>query len=384
MYNINQYNCCGCGACVETCPVKCIDLSQTKEGFYRAKANEDNCIGCGICMKNCPLQLKIIGRKTITAYAAYAENKEIRCASSSGGVFRLLAQRIIEHDGVVFGAAFDDDMNLAHICAKNMEQLSILQGSKYLQSNMKGVYSHVRHALELDRKVMFVGTPCQVSGLYSVLGNTYNNLLTCDLVCHGVPSPGLFSGYISYLENKYNGRIVHYNFRSKDCPNDRMSYTVKITVQRNSGLKDYYLDGDEEPYTMRFISGALQAECCYECPYASQYRTGDITLADYWGYERVHPELYDVMGVSLVLVNTQKGEDAIKPLEGIILLETCEAKYLQYNTHLTKPALKHADRDALYRGFSTEGFSKRFYKKSFLPEGYGTFILKRRVRGVLG
>ena len=320
----------------------------------------------------------------LQSFAVYHRDEQVRRNSSSGGVFTALARQVINAGGVVVGAAFDESMHLRHAIAENLEEFFAYRGSKYLQSDINGVYSRIKVLLENGRTVLFTGTPCQVSGLQTALGKNYKNLLTCDLVCHGAPSAGLFEGYLGFLEKKYRGKIIGYDFRSKEHANARMSYTVKLTVQTKTGVVQRFVSGDEEPYTMRFISGALQAESCYRCPYANLSRKGDLTLADYWGYEQAHPELAQVMGVSLVLVNTAAGEKLLEQAKELEKLPTTAESYLKKNNHLSAPAREHPQRKAIYDAFADRGFSKSFYKKYFLPDGHGLFILKRRLRGIRG
>lgn len=378
--NVGPQLCSGCGGCVEVCPVGAIRLKRDAQGFYRAMVDEKSCIGCGLCVKSCSMNRKAEGNGPLKSYAAYNREADIRQKSSSGGIFTALANQVIAGGGVVVGAAFDENMHLKHVFAENQDQLEALRGSKYLQSDMRGVYPAVKELLETGRQVLFVGTPCQVAGLHTALGKKYDNLLTCDLVCHGAPSSGLFEGYFAYLEKKHRGKIVGYGFRSKEQANARMSYTVKLTMEDGT---IHYISGDEEPYTMRFISGALQAESCYACPYTSCSRVADLTLGDYWGYEQAHPELAQIQGVSLVLVNTPAGERLLSQAEELELVDTAAEQYLKHNHHLSAPGKKHPQRDGLYRAFADTGFTNSFYKKQFLPEGYGMYILKRRILALI-
>lgn len=383
MKNISDQLCSGCGGCVGVCPAGCIQMERDREGFYRAVVKEAACLHCGLCLKHCSLKQKQPERSPLGAYAVYNRDEETRQASSSGGVFTALATAVLEQSGVVFGASFDEGMYLRHRPVESVKELEALRGSKYLQSDISGVYLQVKSFLQTGRPVLFVGTPCQVAGLYTALGDRYDNLLTCDLVCHGAPSAGLFEGYLAYLSGKYRGQVTSWNFRSKEHANARMSYTVKMGLRRGEERAYRYFSGDEEPYTMRFISGALQAKCCYTCPYTTTSRVGDVTLADYWGYEEVHPELSQIRGVSLVLVNTLAGEKALAQAKNLQTVPTVPEKYLKRNHHLSVPGKEHPQRDEIYRSFAETGFTNAFYKKHFLPDGYGMYILKRRIRGIL-
>ena len=383
MNNINNQLCSGCGGCVEICPISCISLTPSSDGFLKAAADEQQCIDCGLCTRKCSMLSAHHTDMVATAWAAYHKNSNIRNISSSGGVFYALAKEIIQRGGIICGAAFNQELNLRHTLVYDLENLPQLCGSKYLQSDVRGVYPKIKEAVQAGKTVLFVGTPCQVAGLYTAIGRRPENLITCDLVCHGVPSPGLFQGYLRHLENKYKSKIVSFRFRSKEKANARMSYTVKLGLKQNNTDIFRYISGDEEPYTMRFISGTLQAESCYQCPFASTARTGDLTFADYWGYETAHPELENILGVSLVLANSEKGRILIEALQEVQLIPTQPEKYLPQNNHLSTPIQKHPERDSLYAAFAKQGFTKQFYHKVFLPKGYKLYILKRRIKALL-
>lgn len=383
--NIMEQLCCGCAACASVCPNKCIEMYQDEYGFYRAKVNLGSCIDCGKCISVCSMHrdTHLKQNSPLSAYAAYCRNTEILLNSSSGGIFSSIAKVVIANNGVVFGSAFDDNMMLRHIMIDSLDNLSLLRGSKYLQSHIGDIYHDVKQQIKRNVPVFFVGTPCQVSALYSTLQNRPSNLLTADLICHGTPSPDLFKGYLKHLESVHRGKIIGYNFRSKEKSNSRMSYTVKLTLQTGRKIKQVFLDGDEEPYTMRFISNALQCESCYACPYANLDRPGDITLGDYWGYETAHPELSKIKGVSLLLINTVLGKKWVEELQDIELIKTYPKQYLEKNKHLLMSPVKHPDRDMIYEQFKKNGFSKSFFHNTFLPRGYKLYIFKRKVRGFL-
>ena len=380
MDNISDVICCGCGACVNICPKSCIKLEENNEGFYSAVVFDAKCIECGLCRKACTVLNAVKGKLPITAYIAHSINDEIRKYSSSGGIFTHLAERIINDGGVVFGAAFDSEMKLKHYCAKNMVEVMPLRGSKYIQSWAFDAFAQVEKELGNSKKVLFSGTPCQVAALYAYLGNKPDNLFTVDLICHGVASPRLFSDYLSFLSKKYKGKITDYNFRSKEYANSNISYTAKISIQKKNGIKDVFIDGDEDPFSMQFIGNALQNQYCYQCSFTKEARLGDITLGDYWGYEQLYPQLRKVKGVSLVLVSSKKGDDLLKSCPDLFLMETSRSYYLQFNHHLQMPPSKNPIRDKLYFEYQKVGFTYRFYKKYFLPKGFHKYLLKRRIR----
>lgn len=380
--NISKIKCSGCGGCIESCPRKCISMKKDAVGFYIARIEKENCIQCGICLKKCSQKYVFNSeREPIKSFLAFNKNETERLRASSGGVFGALAETIIVNGGVVYGAAFDENLKLKHKCASTFNEIMDLCGSKYLQSEVYPIFEEIKQVLP-KRKVLFVGTPCQVYALKQTLGDS-PNLFTADLICHGTPSSGLFEGYKLFLEEKKGGSIIAYNFRSKEHANAVMSYTVKVTYRKNNRRHSFFMDGDEEPYTMRFITNALQSEACYNCHFANLDRPGDITLGDYWGFQEVHPEYKDIMGVSLVLVNSEKGSQLLGKNDKLQLVPTRKEQYLPHNHHLSTSPKKSEDRDVLYFAFSKMGFTKKFYKKYFLPKGYRTYILKRKLLGVL-
>ena len=216
MNNINNQLCSGCGGCAEICPKSCICLKPTEDGFMKAVADEQLCADCGLCVQKCSMEVKHTNRTEPTAWGAYHKDDGVRKISSSGGVFYSLAKDIILGGGMVCGAAFDEGFKLRHILVDNLNDLPKLCGSKYLQSDVRGVYKKIKETTQCGKTVLFVGTPCQVAGLITAIGGRPENLYTCDLVCHGVPSPELFYGYLSHLEKKYRSKIISFQFRSKE------------------------------------------------------------------------------------------------------------------------------------------------------------------------
>lgn len=192
----NKELCCGCGACYNSCPNKAIQMVEDQEGFLYPEINKTKCINCSICEKVCPIKnIKIEEDTELIKLAAWSKNKEIRKSSSSGGIFYTIANYIIENSGVVCAAGFDENMNVVHKIISEKKQIKELQGSKYVQSDIGQCNREVKKLLEEGKKVLFVGTPCQVSGLLTMLGKKYNNLYLCDFICHGVPSPKVYKKY---------------------------------------------------------------------------------------------------------------------------------------------------------------------------------------------
>ena len=210
--------CTGCGACFNSCPKQCISMRESDNGYKYPVINQEICIDCGLCSKNCPILTSYKKNYPITLFSAiYKSDDAALLNSSSGGIAYALSEYLLNSGGIVFGAAYDDNMNVKHIEIQDKKDLYKLQGSKYVQSDTGNTFSKVKGCLSDGKKVIFFGLPCQISGLYSYLGSfNTENLYTCDLLCGGAPSPGVFKKYINYLEQKYKSKAENLNFRSKN------------------------------------------------------------------------------------------------------------------------------------------------------------------------
>ena len=311
--------CSGCSACEAACPMNCITMIPDKLGFLYPVINNDTCTNCGICEAICPALSKTVFHDTIVteAYAAYNKDNCIRERSSSGGIFTLIAQYILSQGGVVFGAAFDDTFNtVKHISVENQEWLYKLQGSKYVQSEIGRAYIEVEEHLKQGRLVLFSGTPCQISGLKAYLRKDYYNLYLQDIVCHGVPSPAVWEKYVTHLECRIKGKLIRASFRDKQ--NGWKNYALRFKF--NNG-KEYIKKRTEDLFMRGFLHDYYLRPSCYECVHKGVERESDITLADYWGVESIHPHLDDDKGISLVTIHSAKGKELFEKICNDICLE---------------------------------------------------------------
>ena len=294
--------CIGCNACASVCPKQCISLLPDKEGFWYPSVKKKKCINCDLCVKTCP----VLSPKTTVqfqkAYAAYAKDDTIRMESSSGGVFSLLAEYVLDNGGVVFGAAFNDSLQVEHICVENKNDLAKLRMSKYVQSSTGNVYSQAKKILESKRLVLFTGTPCQIAGLRKCLNREFDNLYTQDIVCHGVPSPWVWEKNKEYLE-KQNRRLKKVRFRDKT--DSWKHYHIKYGFETGETQK---YRTDEDLYFRAYLGKLSMRPSCYVCKFKDTNRASDITLADFWGIEDVIPEMDNDKGTTLVICNNAKGE----------------------------------------------------------------------------
>ena len=300
----DKAKCCGCTACVTSCPVQCIVMRRDKEGFDYPVANPDLCVNCGKCETVCPVINPNPAKEPEVIYASYSETH--RSGSSSGGIFPLIAEKVIAEGGIVFGAALNEDLTVGHASAESLEELQALRGTKYAQSDLYSVFEEVKTCLEEGRKVLFSGTPCQVAGLNNYLGNCQGDLLTIDLACHGVPSPGLWEKYVRALEEKYNGKLKKVNFRDKSRSWRKYEFGFEIFSHAKNSTRYISVPFIKDPYMALFIQGMSLRPSCYECPAKEGRSHSDFTLADFWAVVDLMPQKNDDKGISLVLANTPK------------------------------------------------------------------------------
>lgn len=299
----DKKNCCGCTACASKCPKHAITMREDDEGFLYPFVDERICIDCEICLNVCPIIGGNHHKETARFYAVKHLSEDVRKCSSSGGVFSAIAETFIAGGGVIYGAAYDEQFIVKHIRVDSMDWIR-LRTAKYVQSDLRGVFNQIKDDLAAQREVLFTGTPCQVDGLKHFLsGSNTDKLVTIDLVCHAAPSPKVWRDYLSLVGGKM-GSIKSVNFRNKENCGWHNS-TVRII-----GKNDEIMIDDTHSvgfYSQLFFSSLSIRPSCLSCQYANLKRCGDLTIGDYWGVEKYYPELDDDKGVSLVLVNSQKG-----------------------------------------------------------------------------
>ena len=340
---INKSNCCGCHACYNACPQNAIIMRKDELGFRSPVIDQEKCIECGLCKKVCPvLNKKKINNQPI-AYACINKNDNVRRESSSGGIFTLIAEKILDLNGVVFGAQFDEKLNVSHAYVENKEDLYKLRKSKYVQSDIKDSYKKAKEFLDDDRFVLFTGTPCQVEGLYSYLRKDYNKLYTQDIICHGVPSPAVWKKYKEDVEKQKHMKVVNMNFRDKS--NGWMLYLLKYTDSTN---KEYYEPSSKSKYMKLFLKNYILRDSCYNCVFKNKNRISDITLADFWGIQNINKEMFDNKGTSLVIVNSERGNELFNSIKkNIKYAETNLEEAIRYNPSMIKSSEKPENREEL-------------------------------------
>lgn len=338
MITIDKRDCCGCSACADICPKGCIAMKADGEGFLYPHVDRAICIHCGLCERACPALNTFNGENTVKlpdGYAVVNANEEIRETSSSGGVFSLIAQQIIKEGGIVFGAAMTEDCRaIVHMGVNSLAGLKRLRGSKYVQSSIEDSYIRVREALNEGRKVLFTGTPCQIEGLYGLLGKNYDNLVCMDFICHGVPSPKVWEKYVSFREKKEGSTVRQTFFRHKYY--GWKTYAVLFVYTNNTA---YVGKVHDDLYMKAFLGNYCLRPACYNCHYKKLNRISDITVADYWGIQKQYPEMDDDRGTSLVLIHTDKGKNILKEVAGLAKIIPVDVrKALKGNRAMTESA----------------------------------------------
>lgn len=323
----DKSRCSGCEACVQICPRKCISCQTDSEGFVYPEVNHTECIECGLCEKVCHIFHPYDARIPIKTLAAKNIDEMIRVQSSSGGFFTAIAEKVIDDEGVVFGVKFDSHWMPVFSYTETKARLSDFRGSKYVQAKVRDAYIKCRTFLRQDRNVLFCGTPCQISALYHFLGKRYDErLTTVDFVCHGVPSPCIWSDYLEKIQGNRDGDYIYpiknVNFRDKSS--SWSLYHFNLTTNGMTINSPAW----ENPYMRAFLSNYSLRPSCYDCQVRNSRSSSDITMGDCWGIDRMIPDFSDDKGVSLLLINTLKGSLMVDGLalntRNLSFKEVCE------------------------------------------------------------
>ncbi|MGI6010622.1 MAG: Coenzyme F420 hydrogenase/dehydrogenase, beta subunit C-terminal domain [Ruminococcus sp.] len=345
--------CCGCRTCEHVCPQSAITMEEDKHGFLYPHIDSDKCVDCGLCLKKCAFQSGYPTRKEfepVYGYAARHKDRTIMMKSRSGGAFTAISDQILQQNGVVYGAGYDEKLKffkVVHKRAQTQEERNEFRGSKYVQSDLDGVFLQVKKDLEEGRKVLFSGVGCQVGALHKFLGKEYDNLLTMDLVCHGVPSPRFWADFLHMREREEGGHVTGADFRDKvrfGWKAHRETVTVDgKAISSRLYTKVFYLDTAARP-------------SCFECVYANRNRVGDITIADFWGHEQAVPGFAeDNKGVSLVMVNTNKGLQIWKKAAESMDVIECTG-YPYRHTNMKRPTKRPENYDEFWEDYLEKGF----------------------------
>ena len=369
----SKLDCCGCNACVSSCPDNCIKLKPDSEGFEYIDIDVSTCTNCGKCDRTCPMNKERETGKDPVAYAAWARNEEIRGVSSSGGVFSVLAQKTLAEAGVVFGAAFNEEMHLEHTYVDKTENLEALRGSKYLQSDIANSFIEVRAFLKAGRQVLFSGTPCQIAGLKNFLKQPYENLLTVEVVCHGVVSPKVFKAYKQLREKDNGSKTERIEFRNK-----KFGWKIFSVVLSFANKKLYSKKLSDDPYMRGFLRNLYLRPACHECQFSTIPRVSDIALGDFWGVYGINKDLDDDKGTSVVLAQTNKGKDFFESCKDELVVHDAKlSDAIKVNSAIVKSALPDKRRESFFRDFNKMPYEK--VEKKYMRKDIFEFIKEKHL-----
>ena len=373
----NKTDCCGCGACAQKCPKQCISMVKDTQGFLYPETDIDTCIQCGLCESVCPVINKGTEHAPLSVYAAKNKNEEQRLLSSSGGVFVLLANKTIEQGGAVFGVRFDEKWHAVHSFVETKEELRLFMGSKYVQSTIGNTFKQASDFLRGGRPVLFSGTPCQIAGLKHFLGKEYDGLLTIEVLCHGVPSPRVWNDYLDYIRRP-KGAVAGENtvlsslndvpsiegisFRDKQNGWRKFGFVVRFSadqreaekfglssVNTKKDIKEYH---KQNLYMKSFTNNLCLRPSCFQCPSKGGKSGADISLGDFWTMKKYCSDFDDDKGVTLVYINSEKGEAVFRGVD-------CDYRILNknviYNRMFTESSNEKYPVDSFWEKYEKQG-----------------------------
>ena len=397
----NKQDCCGCGACKNVCPRDAITMTADANGFLYPQIDAQLCVECGACQKVCGYQNIPDRSRPIACYAVAAKDEAVLKKSASGGIFAVMARRFLELGGVVYGVAMPmeaDGLTARHVRIDSVQALAALQGSKYVQSDTDMTYRQARQDLRKGKQVLFSGTPCQIAGLLAFLGRKYENLLTMEVICHGVPNGRMFRDFLKTLEQQKGSNVAAFYFRTKEkgqgmntCV-DYLAADGKHTATNRNGHLYSYMH--------YFLKSYIYRSNCYSCPFAAAERVADITIGDYWGFHEEYPalkpdvKLSNAKGVSCVLLNSETGVRHFEECRSdLTVLETEFEKIAKHNEQLRKPCAERKERDAILRLYREQGYNavEQHFQKTCRKDRIVSVVmdlvpkgLKRSIKRIIG
>lgn len=364
---VEKSKCCGCAVCVDICPVNAISMQNDTEGFMYPSVNKEICIACGQCVKKCAFTNPVKVEKHITmAYVAKHKKESVRMNSRSGGVFVAASDWILEQGGSVYGCVLDDDLHARHVRATTKAERDAMCKSKYIQSDMRDILPEITNDLRNNNYVLFSGTGCQLGGVIHALEAKHidtTKFYAIDIVCHGCASPQIFEEYIRYIETKEKVKVEAFDFRDKtQCGWDGHVETYTVNGKKKAGVT----------YREIFHTDLCLRPSCYNCSYACVERETDLTIADAWGIKSALPTFNDNKGVSMFLVQNEKGMQLLQAIKNDCYVEELPlASMMQSN--LKHPSVPKGNRDEFWSEYSEFGIAG-------IVEKYGKYPLKKKIR----
>ena len=371
----DKAKCTGCTACANICPKKAIVMKEDFEGFLYPEIDKNKCVNCGLCDKTCPI-LSTEKRKehnTMEAFAVRCKEYEILKTSTSGGFFTPLAEYIINNKGIVFGVGFDKDLNICHKEARIINEIQEFRGSKYVQSFLGNTFIKVKEYLDNDKFVLFSGTPCQVEGLKKFLKKEYNNLVTVDVICHGVPSPKLWRKYLEYQEKKHNSKIVQVSFRSKQY--GYHSGTMKLKFENGN---EYYGSARVDYMLKSFFKEISSRPACYECKFKNRNHISDITIYDCWSIHKLCSQVVDDdLGYTNIIIHSSNGKRIFNKIsEKLEIYKVDIDKQIEYDGIMVEHSAKpNSNRESYYKELDEEKLEKHI--KKFIPVTRKDYLIEK-------
>ena len=356
-------SCTGCMACYNACHHRAIEIVNDEEGFQRPVINQDICVDCKLCSVVCPISSPHVLREPLKVYSGWSGNEQVRPKSSSGGAFTEIAEAVLRNGGVVFGCAMNESLQAQHTYIERAEDLWKLRGSKYSQSIIGTSYQQAKSFLKEGRQVLFSGTSCQIAGLRNFLRREYENLVTVDLICHGVPSPMMFEEYKRYLERTENMKIDQIFFRCKNASWRFYNMTVYGHVEKTAAQKTYTGRYLEDPWIRGFLRDYFLRPSCHQCRFTSTSRVSDFTIADWWSYRATTKadRGFNYKGVSLILVNSERAKSIIANAH-LVIKERTIAEAMRTNKSLSMPYKESPLRNDFWKDYRTLPFDEMVHK----------------------
>lgn len=347
----NKVECCGCSACEQSCPKRCITMQQDIQGFNYPVVDEAKCIDCHLCEKTCPVINQYEPKEApLECYLSKTTDENVRAKSSSGGIFTEISKYIIKQGGVVFGVRFNEQWLAEYDYTETEDGLDVFRGSKYIQADVRGAFIKAQEFLKSGRLVLFSGTPCYIAGLNHFLRKSYDNLITLDIVCHSIPSPKIWSLYLEELRQKRNADIADVTFRDKS--NGWSDYSLGITFKDKKGKKTRSVESHfKNIFSLGFAEDIFTRPSCSNCSARNYKSNSDITVADAWAINKYRPNKNDEKGISHVLINTEKGKHIIEYIQSKIectTIDYLEVEPTKIHSPLTMSCKANPYRDWFY------------------------------------